>query len=51
MDETYAADTKRCEWCGDEFDESELYRTDLGYVCDRCIAAIRSRGEQITIYD
>lgn len=38
-----------CDWCGEIYEESELKNTDLGKLCDRCIAAIRSRGESITI--
>lgn len=41
-----------CAWCEDEFDDaSELHMTDLGLLCDRCIAAIRSRGETVIVYD
>lgn len=39
-----------CVWCGEDFDQSLLVRTDLGYMCDHCIAAIRSRGESVTVY-
>lgn len=38
----------RCAWCKEEFDESDLVPTDLGMLCERCINAIRSRGEQIS---
>lgn len=40
-----------CEWCECETDEDMLTRTDLGMLCNRCIAAIRSRGEQITLFE
>lgn len=40
-----------CVWCNEEFDESELHHTDIGMLCDRCIAAITSRGERLAIYD
>lgn len=39
-----------CAWCGEDFDQSLLTRTDLGYLCEHCIEAIRSRGESVTIY-
>lgn len=42
--------TNECSWCGEEFDTSELYKTDIGVMCDHCIAAIRSRGEKIVVY-
>lgn len=38
-----------CDWCGEEYEEGYLKNTDCGKLCDRCIAAIRSRGESITI--
>lgn len=46
-------DVHVCAWCGeDEFDSSELHYTDLGRLCDTCIAAIRSRGEEVVVvYD
>lgn len=41
-----------CAWCEQEaFDESDLHSTDLGLLCDSCIAAIRSRGEEVVVYD
>lgn len=39
-----------CAWCENKFETSELTLTDLGLLCDNCIAAIRSRGEHVTIY-
>lgn len=46
-----ADDIVVCDWCGDEMDESEVRRTDLGMLCDHCIAAIRSRGEEVIEYE
>lgn len=43
-------DVCECGWCGEEFEMSELRPTDLGMLCDHCIGAIRSRGEQVTVY-
>ncbi len=40
-----------CDWCGLDFDDGQLTKTDLGMLCDRCIAAIRSRGEEVIIID
>lgn len=41
----------KCEWCEeDDFDSSDLFKTDLGMLCQHCIDAIRSRGESITIF-
>lgn len=42
--------TKACSWCEEEFDMSELHHTDIGVLCDRCLAAIRSRGEKVVVY-
>lgn len=39
--------TPECEWCNEEFEESELTDTKIGRLCRQCIAAIRSRGEEI----
>ena len=41
----------KCEWCEIEMEEDMLTRTDLGMLCDHCIAAIRSRGERIIIFE
>lgn len=42
-------DTVECTWCNDLFDKSECrYEVDLGYLCSRCEAAIKSRGETLT---
>ena len=39
-----------CKWCSELFYESELREeVDLGYLCDRCVAAIKSRGETLTL--
>lgn len=42
-------DTVECKWCHELFDKSECrYEVDLGYLCDQCVAAIKSRGETLT---
>jgi hypothetical protein len=42
-------DTVECTWCEELFDKSECrYEVDLGYLCSRCEAAIKSRGETLT---
>lgn len=42
-------DTVECKWCNELFDKSEVrYEVDLGYLCPRCEAAIKSRGEELT---
>lgn len=42
-------DTVECTWCEDLFEKSECrYEVDLGWLCDRCQAAIMSRGEPLT---
>ena len=39
-----------CTWCEELYPESELREeVDLGHLCDRCIAAIKSRGETLTL--
>ena len=39
-----------CTWCEELFPESELRKeADLGHLCDRCIAAIHSRGERLSL--
>jgi hypothetical protein len=42
-------DTVECTWCEDLFDKSECrYEVNLGWLCSRCEAAIKSRGETLT---
>ena len=42
-------DMVECTWCNELFDKSECrYEADMGWLCDRCIAAIKSRGEELT---
>jgi hypothetical protein len=39
-------------WCGEPHPEGELrHEADLGPLCGRCIAAIRSRGKPLTLKD
>jgi hypothetical protein len=40
----------RCNWCGEVFAVSDcVFEANLGWLCDRCYSAIRSRGEKLTI--
>lgn len=42
-------DEVECTWCEELFDKSECrYEVDLGWLCSRCEAAIKSRGEPLT---
>lgn len=45
--EEVPAVTHKCSWCGEEFDATELRITELGELCESCVAAIRSRGEDL----
>lgn len=40
---------KTCDWCNNEFEECDLTETNFGLLCDCCIRAIQSRGEEIWI--
>ena len=42
-------DVCRCSWCNGEYDASDLIPTDLGMICEQCVTAIRSRGEDIAV--
>ena len=44
-------DVRSCDWCGGDYDKSDLRSTDLGMLCDTCIDAIRSRGEDIAVFN
>jgi hypothetical protein len=42
-------DEVECTWCNDLFDKSECRKeVNLGWLCSRCEAAIKSRGEPLT---
>lgn len=42
-------DTVECTWCNDLFDKDQCRKeVNLGYLCSRCEAAIKSRGEKLT---
>ena len=42
-------DTVECKWCNELFDKSECRKeVDLGWLCDNCQQAIKSRGETLT---
>lgn len=42
-------DEVECTWCNELFDKSECRKeVSLGWLCDRCQAAIMSRGEPLT---
>ena len=45
-------DMVECTWCEDLFDKSECRKeVDLGWLCGRCEAAIKSRGEPLTFIE
>jgi hypothetical protein len=45
-------DTVECAWCEDLFAKSECRKeVDLGWLCGRCEAAIKSRGEPLTFIE
>ena len=39
-----------CDWCEELFEPDELSKTDMGWLCDRCISAILSHGEKLAVY-
>ena len=42
-------DMVECTWCNDLFDKDQCrYEVNLGWLCSRCEAAIKSRGETLT---
>ena len=41
----------KCRWCDELYPRYELHITDLGSMCEHCITAIRSRGEQVTVFE
>ena len=41
--------TAICKWCKEEYDMSDLKQTTYGLLCDKCIRAIKSRGEEILV--
>ena len=42
---------RKCSWCNGEYAASDLRGTDLGCLCDQCISAIRSRGEDLYVFE
>lgn len=41
---------EQCTWCGEIWCDSEIVEEkNLGCLCPRCVAAIESRGERLTI--
>lgn len=42
-------DEVACEWCGEMTPVEELRNSDVGWICDYCINAIKSHGEPISI--
>lgn len=42
-------ESHKCNWCGGEYERADLIPTDLGNLCETCITAIRSRGEDVCI--
>lgn len=39
-----------CSWCGETFDKADLHEElDLGLLCDSCVRAIKSRGEDLDL--
>lgn len=45
-------DTVECGWCNELFDKTDCRKeVDLGYLCPQCVAAIKSRGEQLVFIE
>ena len=45
-------DEVECTWCNDLFSKDQCRKeVDLGYLCSRCEAAIKSRGEKLTFIE
>ncbi len=45
-------DMVECTWCNDLFPKDDCRReVNLGYLCSRCEAAIKSRGEKLTFIE
>lgn len=45
-------DEVECTWCNDLFPKDQCRKeVDLGYLCPRCEAAIKSRGEKLTFIE
>jgi hypothetical protein len=45
-------DEVECTWCNDLFPKDQCRKeVDLGYLCSRCEAAIKSRGEKLTFVE
>lgn len=40
-----------CWFCGDEYEVEELYHTNIGCLCNRCIEALWSHGEKPMVCD
>lgn len=40
---------EKCDWCDEEFDSYDLHETDLGNLCEGCIAYLRDRGEEVIV--
>lgn len=45
--EVSSDDIVECEWCNEDYEESELINTKIGNICFTCKRAIESRGEDI----
>ena len=44
----------RCQWCGEIINPTNdggKHEADLGWLCHRCIAALKSRGEELHFKD
>ena len=45
-------DEEVCTWCGEIFNRYSMREeVDLGWLCDRCVCAIKSRGERLAFYE
>lgn len=40
-------DVEKCQWCSKWYVVSDLEHTGLGLLCDTCVRAINSRGEEV----
>ena len=50
LNQEFKEETVICKWCGEEIPLSEAIKeADMGYLCDTCVRAISSRGEDLDI--
>ena len=49
VEKMFGSEFRKCVFCEDVYDLTDMHETDIGFMCDSCLLALKSRGETISV--